>query len=288
MADPILQIADDLEPSFRRAFLDAVRAAGTANTAEIVEALNTGNIRVLEHSGFWIAFTDKLEPALRVAVQNAVIRAGQHAVNQMPQAVATQLRFDLSNPRVLTAAETVVADAVQSITNASQEGLREALKRGFEEGITAQQLARRIRSEVGLTDRDITALENLRANMVDNGISQTKADAAAERYAGRLLRARASLIAQTETMRAANEGQRLAWVDAKAEGLLDPEHRRYWLVTPDDRLCPRCESVPDDNPEGRAIDEPFDTDVGPLMGPPLHPRCRCVTVLQIRKLARVA
>ncbi len=59
-------------------------------------------------------------------------------------------------------------------------------------------------------------------------------------------------------------------------------------MTPDDRLCPLCELVPDLNPDGVGLDEPFQTAAGPVMYPPAHPLCRCAVTLHFLKEAMAA
>jgi len=81
---------------------------------------------------------------------------------------------------------------------------------------------------------------------------------------------RAELIAHTETMRAANKGQREAWQQAQEDGYLEEGERRTWIVTDDDHLCEDCEPM---DGEEAALDEDYDGDGGD--GPPLHPDCRC-------------
>lgn len=78
---------------------------------------------------------------------------------------------------------------------------------------------------------------------------------------------RARTIARTETMRAANEGQKQMWYQAEKDGSLGKGGKMTWIVTPDDRLCDICEEM-----EGEEADihDGFDID-----GPPAHPNCRC-------------
>jgi hypothetical protein len=58
--------------------------------------------------------------------------------------------------------------------------------------------------------------------------------------------------------------------------------RQYWIVTPDDRLCPICVRIPDMNPDGRAIGDLFMTPEGPVDYPPApHPDCRCTVGLAL-------
>lgn len=84
--------------------------------------------------------------------------------------------------------------------------------------------------------------------------------------------ARAEMIARTETMDAANEGQQAAWDQAIDDGLLTGNEKQEWIVTPDDRLCPICEDV-----DGQTVglDENFEVDGDEIDGPPAHPNCRC-------------
>jgi len=86
----------------------------------------------------------------------------------------------------------------------------------------------------------------------------------------RKIRARANMIARTETQAAACAGQQLHWEDQMAKGYLSNEYfQKEWIVTPDDRLCPVCAAM-----EGKRapIDGTFD---GGYKTPPLHPMCRC-------------
>jgi hypothetical protein len=80
---------------------------------------------------------------------------------------------------------------------------------------------------------------------------------------------RAELIARTEVMTAANEGQRAAWESAVDAGLLPANAVVEWIATSD-----ACDDCLDLDGETRPIDGEYDdSDAGD--GPPLHPNCRC-------------
>ena len=80
---------------------------------------------------------------------------------------------------------------------------------------------------------------------------------------------RADLIVRHETMVAVSEGQRQAWDQAVDKGLLSGDEKRTWLVVGDDKVCPECEAL-----DGTVADLQG-TYPGDVIGPPLHPRCRC-------------
>lgn len=120
--------------------------------------------------------------------------------------------------------------------------------------------------------RDISATtrENIAAAIVDafkeGGVVRDAYDAILAAVGDET---RAQLIARTETMTAANEGQRQAWSQAIDAGLLSATSKRVWITVGDD-ACPECQDL-----EGVevALDEDYPNDGGD--GPPLHPNCRC-------------
>lgn len=79
---------------------------------------------------------------------------------------------------------------------------------------------------------------------------------------------RAELIARTEIMTAANEGQRQSWDQAVDAGLLSGTERREWIAT--ETACPLCLAL---NGSTAKLGESYPAGGGD--GPPLHPRCRC-------------
>lgn len=79
---------------------------------------------------------------------------------------------------------------------------------------------------------------------------------------------RAEMIARTETMLAANEGQRQAWQQAIDDGLLPEGMQRVWIAT--ESACVECDAL---DGEQINLDEQYSGNGGD--GPPLHPLCRC-------------
>lgn len=83
-------------------------------------------------------------------------------------------------------------------------------------------------------------------------------------------RERAELIAHTETMAAANEGQRQSWQQAIEDGYLEAGLIREWIATADEVTCPICREL---NGQRTKLDGWYPN--GGADGPPAHPRCRC-------------
>jgi hypothetical protein len=146
----------------------------------------------------------------------------------------------------------------------------------FEEGGHPYVQATKIRKLIGLNQRQAIAYDNYKGMLIQTGITQAKLDTLLKNYYNKQINYRARMIARTETINSSNAGQQALWVEAEQQGYLDAQNvRRKWIITPDDRLCERCRAVPKMNPDGVGLHEPFQTVLGPVMYPTLHPECRC-------------
>lgn len=230
--------------------------------------------------------------------------------------------LDLTNPRAVTYLQQHLPTLIREVTQEQQKAVQAALLRGFNDGRPAVQIAREVRDTVGLTEAQGRAVVNFRRQLetgdqglgvhpVDRRLSATERQQAGRmfrqaaegnparqaeidklvgRYQESLINRRARNIARTEATRAFGEGQQAIWDQATTDGLLDPaKTKRFWLVTPDDRLRDTHAAVPGMNPDGVGLDEPFDTPIGPVMGPrqsgdpAFDINCRCTVYLEINE-----
>lgn len=214
--------------------------------------------------------------------------------------------FDRTNPLAQRWAAEQSAGQIQLISAETRRGVRRMITRiieeGFAKGRPPIKIARDIRPLIGLTWNQQNYVGNLRTrlaraavddvgelalrsrrvtafggrmkyNVPPGGFPQARIDNIANRYSQRLLRWRANNIARTETLAAANEGQRQLWAQAAASGDLPSSAKRMWIVTPDRRLCPICLPM---RGQVRGLTELFVTGNGDLvLAPPAHPSCRC-------------
>lgn len=269
--------ADALEPRVRLAFLRALekmrlRIQGPA----LQQALLRRDVDVLRRLGFWQEFEAELTPAWRHQVEELVLRGGQAGLGQLPPSVQVQTSFDLTNPLAVQAIDTEVASSLAEIVTATQAGIQTVLRNGFTNGVDVPTMARQMRQFLGVTDRGAAALQAYEASLLEQGVPAGRLVTMRDAYAQRLIRQRATVIARTETIRALNVGQHGLWNSAAADGLLDLQVRRIWIVTPDDALCPICEALGNKyGDQGVGLGETFDG----IVTPPAHPQCRCAIAL---------
>lgn len=290
MADAVTTAADRLAPALRRALARAFALLTSRVPLEdLARAVDTGRL------------TPRLDAALRALpallraevspVIEAAVRAGARASAAAIKQAARSSRVRGSTPPSAftqvnaRAVERAASKATAALIKAASAGTRQAVRvavrdavAGVEGRASAQAAARTIRAVVGLDPRRALAVTRYRKRLVEQGADPATAAARAARYADKLLGQRATTIARTEILSASNEGRLAAWRAAQEKGLLREGQRRVWVVTPDDRLCPSCEAM-----DGQTVDlgEPFESDdFGAVDAPPLHPNCRCTTVLE--------
>jgi hypothetical protein len=148
-------------------------------------------------------------------------------------------------------------------------------------GRTVDQVARDIRSVVGLHSRQVKTLMKYRETLVDRGLSPERIENLMSRRAKGMLASRAKIIARTEIVDAANVGQRALWDEAVSRGILDKKKTfKVWLTTTDDLAEEHCLEL---HLTEVLLDEQFSTGLGNVDGPKLHPNCRCGLKIRIER-----
>lgn len=282
----ILQrIADAATPQVRQAFLDAIqRIRGTIQEQELRDALERGDIEgALRALDLENRMRTQLNANMTAPLEDVLLAAGRAApaLIKPPRGGQITMRFDVTNPKVAQFIRDYDFSLIRQISQESRDAVRDVVLNAVRfGGHPVRDQAKQIMQVVGLTTRQANAVGNYRSALEEEGREGDQVDRMVDAYQNRVLRQRANNIARTETIRASNAGQTMAWDQAADKGLLNRgSMRRQWLVTPDDRLCVFCAAVPALNPGGQPIGGMFTTPLGPVAYPPLHPQCRCATVI---------
>ena len=211
----------------------------------------------------------------------------------------------VTNPFAVQVAEASAAELVRGVNRETVDAIRSVIANATRNGGAPRETARLVETVIGLDGPRANATANFqraleaRVQTGKSGSALGRARALAPRvparlqpkdvqrlvdgYAKRLLRERALTIARTETIRAANAGTRLAGqAMATLPGKTTADIAFVWIVTPDDRLCPRCVTM-EHQVTGYATEfaEPGGSKVT-VSNPPLHPRCRCAIARKVK------
>lgn len=189
---------------------------------------------------------------------------------QQTEKQTVSVRLDAVNPEAVEWARRHAGSLIIG-TERIKDAIRALIVESQANRITVDELARQIRSIVGLDPRRIAAVANFEKDLRRAGVSQADVLRRVTRYAAAKVRERALLIARTESIDALASGQRALWLRAASQGLLNQrKYGKRWLITPDEITCRKCEALSE-----AGVIPLTATFPGGFQGPPAHPACRC-------------
>jgi hypothetical protein len=223
------------------------------------------------------------EILLRAATGGALVASERHIPLETLRAMEAEIRVALGSARGLPVdalvqwSRTHAAELVTNLSTETRRALRDVLTQAIHQGQAPARTARIVESVIGLTRQQANAVARFYAANREAGVPLLRLNQLTQRYAARLLRHRALVIARTEALKAANEGRRQQWEREAREGLIDRSRwEQEWvaIVPSDGRTCPACEELDGARaPIGGSFPDPGGA------GPPQHPICRCTTNL---------
>lgn len=191
---------------------------------------------------------------------------------------AAGLSPDLGFPLSTAVAQNLAAQYSLAEAQMQQVVLTSVIRQGIPQGWKVRDVAETIHAIIGLNSRLAQAVIKYRDGLTSTHDAAT-ANRMARTYAVRLLKYRARMIAATQANIARNTGLEVVWKTAVSFGVLPRSTRRVWVVTDDERLCPRCMEL---DGIAVALDEPWVLGGVRIWTPgTLHPFCRCEETLEI-------
>lgn len=288
---PVLMLADNLGVDMANSYEATVLAhAERIDEAALVGAITSGLVEVAiaaaDPDGLSVAlwgprygaspFEAQDGELLRLLAQ--ALQGGAEIAAEQLVAAGLAIVFDTANPYAMAWADAHAAELVRQVSAGQRDVIRAIIENGIEARETPIDIARQVRAVVGLTDRQAATVASYRRGLISEGASPAEVERLTSSFAGKVLRNRAENIGRTETLSAANNGQRLLWEHGVREGVLGPAQEREWLTAEDDRVEEDCRSM---DHRKAIIGQPFSSPWGQIQSPPGHPRCRCCTVLVV-------
>lgn len=285
------RVAEAMEPRWRRRFAILVeRAKGRLDVAALEHAITSRSAREIEALVEAAGLARELGGqegvrALALVTADAAARAGAGELATL----GVDISWVSANPYAVAWAHRYSAQLVTEVSDRTRQAVRYIVERGFREGHAPREMAREIRDVIGLRADQAAAVARFREGLQASGLDAANVERRSANYAEAQLRGRATLIARTETIAAANMGQQLLWEQGVRQGSLsDQTARKIWITTPDDRLDAKvCEPMPEmaEN-QDLGVDDVFTTGDGrSVKAPPAHPGCRCAMGLKILRRA---
>jgi hypothetical protein len=290
--DATRKIADEQKPRIKRALKAAIiHFRQTMDLDAFKQELRTGSQLGARRAFPRLRYEDALRKAFEAIaiayeeagkagaaqVHNLTLHARRRRIHKDTPGFGGQYAFDRFTPEVQRALRFLQDNFIKGLSAEAADAVEEALYDGMVEGWSVDKIAKVIRDVIGLNGRQAQAVDNYRAGLeARGGISAEEVDSLVGSYVDASLDYRAGMIAQTESVRSANLGLHEGYRQAIERGTFPHGAvRRHWQIARDEATCPVCLAIPGANEDGVAVEQPFDTNDGPIMDPPVHPNCRC-------------
>lgn len=287
----LAKIIGSLDPDALRRLLDAITIYGDSAKIEsqlflAIEVGGVDAVRQIKDLGAKIAIPAFLPQ--RVQILNPKPMANMDFTkipvwaSPKPPVVEFTLSFDKTNPNSVAYASRRAGQLVTSIDGLTRRAIQDIITEAFTQQIDYRTTARRIRNIVGLHPRWAKAVTKFEEDEIkrltrmkfSEERARRTASERAERYADRLIRARASMIARTEINMAEQAGRYEGWQQAFKAGFIDPSSMKMWMTAQDERTCDICGPL-----DGEVVEWNGVFSIGYETPGFVHPHCRCTMVI---------
>ena len=209
------------------------------------------------------------------------------------------VKFDSTDNDVVKWLDQHTAALITNINEQTRQAVKTLLMYGYENSYSADEMAKVIRPVIGLTKEQALANARYQKSVYDTLLethpkmkpsdAAKRAEEAAMKYAGKQMRYRAEVIANTELAYAYNRGYHENMRQAMKAGLIG-NVKKVWSTAYDERTCVTCGAL-----HGKVIgfDDSFENVLKKAAGykgvdvaPPAHPQCRCTLMYEEEVIAK--
>jgi SPP1 gp7 family putative phage head morphogenesis protein len=273
----IQRVGDRHAASIRRAFIDRIVGTVAKTNWQTVEEMIPRGEWAVYNSIQWeqwrpanqvfSSYIEMYNKGLKMCQKEAVKKADFGVV-------VDEESFKMPNPQAEQWLLTFAAEEVRSITKTDRLLIRDILASGQKSGESIKATARRIKDTIGLTPNQAKSYNNYVNKLKASGVQEAQINKLGIKYRSKLLKTRAETIAITESHTATSRAWSDSVKDAVKDGTItDAEFNYVWWTAPDERRCPICGAL---HNYKTSVTKPE----WPQGEPPVHPRCRCVTIIR--------
>ena len=238
-------------PKMHEAAYRWLKTVHRETAARLSSARSLDDLRNIIDVEAWRKAGEKtLSPAILTTVSAGAVRTEKQAEGPLSPITHRQIE----------AARKITSKLITSVDNETRKAISAAIAAGVKGELSVPQIARGIRPIIGLNERQGTAVWNFKDKLMEQGLDFNTVMNRADSYASRLLTDRSTVIARTETSRAASQGVLTSYGDYNIKSV-------EWVADPD--ACSEC--LPND---GKTF--PIEEAEGMI---PVHPNCECTWVI---------
>lgn len=271
--------AAELTPELSRALLQAYRhLRESLSDAELARLIADGRLDAIIDD----ALLDESFLPLKAKLQDAIRRGMEATVKQLPTVAQSAVMFDVLSPKVIDAVRQLDSRVIKDLQQDVRDTVRAYVENGLRDGKAPREIARQIRSVIGIAPSQEANAQKYEQKLRDSGdYTDERIERMTATYRRKAVNTNAATIAKTAALDSQKLGNRLSWDEAAQNGLIDPAlMERTWLGVMDDRERPEHVAM-----QGQtvAFDAPFSN--GQMIPGDTEYNCRCIQKFTLKKAA---
>lgn len=305
------RLLDQSENTLQNRFLRGINSVGESISLDELEEL----IRFGRINEFFEQIT-LFATGLATAINDVRLNAGRDTSEFLTTRAGVIADFDSASDRIVDLMNRNRLALVRGLTNEQRQVINQVIQNGFRDGNNPRETARRLRASIGLTPRQLDAVDNfeqalrnrdsaalrrqlrdrrfdptIRASIRDKkDLTDAQINRIVDRYRERYIAFRAETISRTESLNAVHQGVFESYEQAFDSGQLQRDQiQRSWHTAGDGRVRDSHGSM---NNQKRRANEPFVSGLGNQLQ---HPgdqsapaadtiQCRCAVSTRIVNL----
>lgn len=307
----LIRLLDKFEPRIRDSFISAVNSSKDSLVInELTRLLENG---LIEQA---VELTDSIPLSVSNSVDISFTETGASTAETIASITNRPVFFDQTNQMAVNAMRRNRAKLIVEFRSSQREAVQEVVIDGIQRGLNPIDQARNFRDSVGLTRRQVRAVNKFR-NLLQTGdraaltrelrdrrfdrtinnainserpLTQRQIDRMVQRYRERYIKFRAETIARTEALRSVHEANDIGFRQQIEAGILrEDQVERTWFVTRDERLRSSHSAM---SGQTRGLNEAFISGNGNALmfpGDPSAPasdivQCRCSLTTRLKDI----
>lgn len=307
----LIRLLDKFEPRIRDSFISAVNASKDSLVInELTRLLENG---LIEQA---VELTDSIPLSVSNSVDISFTETGASTAETIAAITNRPVFFDQTNQMAVNAMRRNRAKLIVEFRSSQREAVQEAVIDGIQRGLNPIDQARNFRDSVGLTRRQVRAVNKFRNLLQTNDravltrelrdrrfdrtinnainserpLTRQQIDRMVQRYRERYIKFRAETIARTEALRSVHEANDIGFRQQIEAGILrEDQVERTWFVTRDERLRSSHSAM---SGQTRGLNEAFISGNGNSLmfpGDPVAPasdivQCRCSLTTRLKDI----
>lgn len=169
-----------------------------------------------------------------------------------------------------------------NVNDVSVQALVDGIRAQVNRGVPARMAIDRAIDAFGVAPRTMKTLVNLWTKTPEKITSERP-----QKYSvkdqidariSKSIMTRAKTIGDTESRMTRNASKAMYWAYQSENGDLPPTAEKEWITADDERTCPICAPL---HHQRVLVTERFDSSIGKLLAPGVHPNCRCELKLHL-------